>query len=136
MDERPVILRPVSLRPITATVTVAALLVAAGCAAGIGNRVSGGNAISGEPGRDSVSSAVSCVNDVCRIEVAGGTPGSRLGVLGRQLSIDSIEDDAAVVTVGDEQRRVAVGATETVGGLAVRVLEAGDERASLEVRRG
>lgn len=81
-------------------------------------------------------SSVSCTNDVCEVKVAGDAAGNRLGVLGRELRIREIADDAVTVTVQGTDRRIATGATESVAGLAVRVVDTGSGQATLEVRRG
>lgn len=82
------------------------------------------------------SSSVSCRNDVCDVEVAGDLSRTRLGVLGRELRILEIGDDAVTLTLQGAERRIAAGATESVAGLTVRVRDTGSGKASLEFRRG
>lgn len=113
------------------TVSIA-LLAIAGCEGTSGNS----HTYSGSGNSASSSSSVSCVNDLCRIEVAGDTSGSRLGAFGRDLRVGPIEASAVTVSVGGDKAVITSGETVTVGTLQVRVLSAGGQQASLEVRRG
>lgn len=124
---------------IRAAAVTGALLALSACQLGSGNNVGSGNSVSsGSSSATSsrTSSSVSCVNDLCRIEVAGDTSGMRLGVFGSGLRIESIEQDAVAVSVGGERARIAAGETAAIGGLAVTVVSAGDRAARIEVRRG
>lgn len=120
-----------SLRPVVTAVI--ALLAVAGCEGSSGNTSSSSSNSNGNSGSN--SSSVSCVNDLCRIEVAGDTSGSRLGAFGRDLRVGPIEASAVAVSVGGDRAVIAAGQTVTVGTLEVRVLSAGGQKASLEVRR-
>jgi len=111
-----------------------ALLAVAGCEGSSGNSSSSSDGNS-DGNSGSQSSSVSCVNDLCRIEVAGDTSGSRLGAFGRDLRVGPIEASAVAVSVGGDRAVIAAGETVTVGTLEIRVLSAGGQKASLEVRR-
>lgn len=108
------------------------LLSVAACDVGSGNSYSSGNNSSGS----GVSSSVSCVNDVCKIEIAGDPSGSRLGVFGRSLRVARLEADAVTVSLPGGEVRIPAGGTETIDGLRIQVVEAGEGKAELEVRRG
>lgn len=104
----------------------AVLLAVAGC----------GSSNSNSSTSSGVSSSVSCVNDVCRIDITGDPSGTRLGVLGRSLRVLRMDVDGVTVDLAGEEVTIPAGGTETVGGLRVRVVEAGDRKAKLEVHRG
>jgi hypothetical protein len=120
-----------------AALAVGALLVLGGCQIGSGDSV--GSSSSQQSSQSSsggrTSSSVSCRNDVCRVAVAGNLSGTRLGVLGTSMRIESIEQDAVTLTVGQERARITTGAPADVAGLSVTVVSAGDGAAELEVRR-
>lgn len=116
---------------VLATVTAALVL-----AAGSSCQTTSGQSTTTTRSGGSTSSSVSCRNDVCEVEVAGDLSGTRLGVLGRELRILEIGDDAVTLTLQGSERRIAVGATESVAGLTVRVRDTGSGKASLEFRRG
>jgi hypothetical protein len=120
------------MSPIRAAVLLAATLLAAGCQTGSGNSV-GSRGSSSSPG--STSSSVSCTNGECRIAVSGDPSGARVGVLGRGLRIETIEEGAVTVSVDGDSARIPAGATQTVGGLSVRVVSATGGEARLEARR-
>jgi len=124
------------MSPIRASVLLAAALLAAGCQIGGGNSVgSSGSSSSSNSSSRGTSSSVSCTNGECRIAVSGDPSGARLGVLGRSLRIETIEEGAVTVAVDGDSARIPAGAIQSVGGLSIRVVSASGGEARLEARR-
>ena len=124
------------MSPIRASVLLAATVLVTGCQIGSGNSVSSSNSSnSSSSSARATSSSVSCTNGECRIAVSGDPSGARLGVLGQGLRIETIEEGAVTVTVDGDSARIPAGATQSVGGLSIRVDSASGGEARLEARR-
>lgn len=125
------------MSPIRASVLLAATVLVTGCQIGSGNSVSSSSSGSGGSSSSArgTSSSVSCTNGECRIAVSGDPSGARLGVLGRGLRIETIEEGAVTVAVDGDSARIPAGTTQSVGGLSIRVVSASGGEARLEARR-